>query len=244
MPIKDKFNPRQIDLAPGLVDRLVFNPLKLGSQFYPGITSRQISQFLLKSISAAQRGLHDLGSGPASELKEFKTCIQTDHRIGLDAIVPAPTTGTLPIPELLRLSDGYSSAFAPAIRHVAVVERTDDLDPFFMFLAARFVQSYFRRDDQVPEAPRWVLYDADVTSQPGPLFQSAPEPKAETSVLLLTPAQRAHIKDLLGLSPRVRFETMLAPKLSLKPHSHPKGLDRALLKAVAAPALTLGGAKG
>jgi hypothetical protein len=244
-PIRGKFNAWPIEIAPGLVERLsIFDPLKLGAKFYPGFKEDKLRGLLLRSVVLAQSGIRGLEGEARDNVTFLRTSLDVGHRVGFDPLLQLPIKDSkLDLADNLPLSEGYKCPLGPRIMRLAEVKEEDDLDPYFMFLAARFVQTYLKVDRSTPEAPKVVMFDADVSARPAPWFRTDadPQPEQPGSVLMLTPAQRNHIRDLLGMSPKLKAEGLFANHLPMPKQDHARGLAKAL-KAVA-PVLLPGGGK-
>lgn len=234
-PIRGKFNAWPIEIAPGLVDRLSkFDPLALGAKFYPGFKEDKLRGLLLRSVVLAQNGIRSLSGEERDKVTFMKTSLDAGHRVGLDPFLHLPIQDTkLDLAGELPLSEGYKCPLSPRIMRLAEIKEEDDTDPFFMFMAARFVQTFLKVDRSTPEAPKVILFDADVSARPAPWFtcDAQPQPEQPTSVLMLTPMQRAVIKDMMGLGPKLKSESLFANHLPIMKQDHAKGLAKAL-KAV------------
>lgn len=223
-PIKGLFNRPDIRIAEGLADRLLFDPMRVGSQFYPTLKSAQIGQLLDRSMELAQRGFAHLPGGERNSISGFVTTLDVGKKIGFDAYRDlGETDGMSALNERLRLSPLGGGK----IHDVAISQPTEDdlYDPFFTFLIASRLQAHFKVERQPDRPPVLTLDDAEVTSRPGPAFRNDNEIGPHGPLLLLgTPAQRLVLWDML-MGPKARFGKRTQPEMAVifLPHqAHPK----------------------
>jgi hypothetical protein len=239
-PITPGFNRWQFGYDPDFIDRLAFDPRKIGSQFYPTITREEKGNLLLLAAGQVLRGMKGIDASGREGLTHLAVTIDAGHRVGFDAYFPGPNPeDTSDMAAALPLSPAHETGLTPRIVRITTLEERDDTDPLVLMAAARHVRFYLKVD-RSEEIPKLYFIDAEVTANKDPFFATNlnPAPQQPT-VLMLTPAQRSLI-GAMEVGPKVKFKEVTLPKTHEAGNHSPKAIEA--LKSLT-PALRMGSGK-